>query len=190
MRVAPRRRSVRTMRPTERVTRRRVRRTLAGERLAGRVLELGGGPGVTAAALLQVFPTIELTVADSDPAEVARARQRLASTRAVAEVADANRLPHPDGSFDAVACFDMLHHAMTWEQALDEVARVLRRGGRFVGHDLTATRPNELVHRVDGRPYRLYDTGELSRELEARFTHVLVSPAWHGQVVRFRATRT
>lgn len=47
-------------------------------------------------------------------------------------VADAERLPYPDDSMDLVVGHAVLHHIPDVEQALREVLRVLRPGGRFV----------------------------------------------------------
>jgi ubiquinone/menaquinone biosynthesis C-methylase UbiE len=49
----------------------------------------------------------------------------------------------------------MLHHVIDWPAALDEVARVLRPGGVFVGYDLTNTMLARLIHQADRSPYRL-----------------------------------
>ena len=47
-------------------------------------------------------------------------------------VADAETLPYPDESFDLVIGHAVLHHIPDLEQALREVMRVLKPGGRFV----------------------------------------------------------
>jgi ubiquinone/menaquinone biosynthesis C-methylase UbiE len=57
------------------------------------------------------------------------ARQRFAETKF--EIADAERLPYADASFDAVTCaFGMLHFPRPGK-AVAEAYRVLRRGGRL-----------------------------------------------------------
>jgi ubiquinone/menaquinone biosynthesis C-methylase UbiE len=47
-------------------------------------------------------------------------------------VADAESIPYPDNSFDLVVGHAVLHHIPDVEQALREVLRVLKPGGRFV----------------------------------------------------------
>ena len=47
-------------------------------------------------------------------------------------VADAESIPYPDDSFDLVVGHAVLHHIPDLDQALREVLRVLRPGGRFV----------------------------------------------------------
>jgi ubiquinone/menaquinone biosynthesis C-methylase UbiE len=53
---------------------------------------------------------------------------------------DAKKLPFPSSAFDRVLMFDVVEHLYPWElhQALLEVRRVLKPGGRFVVH----TAPN------------------------------------------------
>ena len=46
--------------------------------------------------------------------------------------ASATALPFPDASFDVVAAFDVIEHCEPEEQALSELARVLRPGGRLL----------------------------------------------------------
>ena len=50
----------------------------------------------------------------------------------VAQVADAQRLPFGDGSFDVVAAMWMLYHVPDLDAALAEARRVLRPGGLLV----------------------------------------------------------
>jgi ubiquinone/menaquinone biosynthesis C-methylase UbiE len=47
-------------------------------------------------------------------------------------VADAERIPYDDGTFDLVVGHAVLHHIPDVEQSLREVLRVLKPGGRFV----------------------------------------------------------
>jgi ubiquinone/menaquinone biosynthesis C-methylase UbiE len=53
---------------------------------------------------------------------------------------DAKKLPFPSGSFDRVLMFDVVEHLYPWElhEALLEVRRVMKPGGRFIVH----TAPN------------------------------------------------
>jgi ubiquinone/menaquinone biosynthesis C-methylase UbiE len=53
------------------------------------------------------------------------------------EVADANALPYPDDSFDAVWAVEVLMYLPDRLRALREIHRVLRPGGRFVLSDYT-----------------------------------------------------
>ncbi len=137
-------------------------------RLEGRVLEVGAGSGAMAAGVLESHPIAEITVTDLDPKMVERASARLGGhgARGRARVADARRLPFEDGAFDAAVSFLMLHHVGGWEQALREMARVVRPGGRLFVYDLLESRLWGLAHgisRSDG--IRMVTLAELERVL-------------------------
>lgn len=138
------------------VVRRIVPWTTLGTTIRGDVLEIGGGGGGMAEALARANPDVRLTMTDIDPAMVDTARVRLVRYSNVAvRQADVTLLPFADSSYDAVVSFLMLHHVIDWENAVAEVARVLRPGGTFVGYDLTDTTIAAWIHRVDGSPHRL-----------------------------------
>ena len=160
--------------------------------LRGEVLELGSGSGAMAAALLDRYPTIRLTASDVDPAMRAAAVERLApyGDRVEVREADAISLPFDDGSFDAVVSFIMLHHVIDWEQALAEIARVLRPGGVLVGYDLVESPLSRVTHRLDRSPHRVASVAGLRTRLgELPFAATTVAPALGGLVTRFRAER-
>jgi SAM-dependent methyltransferase len=80
---------------------------------------------------------------DSAPHGLAHARARLAREALPLRVAlaDMHALPFASGRFGAVIAYHVLYHGLREEvgRALDEVARVLRTGGTFVG-SLLSTR--------------------------------------------------
>jgi SAM-dependent methyltransferase len=101
-------------------------RHLAGAR---RVLDLGCGEGQIA-RLVRAEGAPRVVGVDPSVAQIAEAGRRgggVAYARA-----SAVDLPLASGSFDAVVTCLVLEHLADLDGALDEVARVLRRGGRFV----------------------------------------------------------
>ena len=104
---------------------------LAEHHLTGarRVLDVGCGEGQVARRAARAGAA---TVVGCDPSEtqVVVARQRGGGPVYVR--ADADRLPVSDASFDAVVACLVFEHIDEVDAALAEVARVLRRGGRFV----------------------------------------------------------
>jgi SAM-dependent methyltransferase len=60
-----------------------------------------------------------------------RRRLELESLEAELLVADAERLPFPDASFDRVYSWGVLHHSPDTRRAVREAVRVLRPGGRM-----------------------------------------------------------
>jgi ubiquinone/menaquinone biosynthesis C-methylase UbiE len=152
------------------------------------VLEIGAGSGAMAAELLALYPDVRLTATDVDDEMVAAAEARLSpfGDRATARHADATALPFPDGTFDAVLSWVMLHHTVEWEKALAEVIRVLRPGGQLVGYDLLSTAPLRRLHRTDGDHLRMMHLPELRdacRDLPV--DTAVLTPSLAGLTVRF-----
>lgn len=106
-----------------------------------RVLDCGIGTGVLSLAFANITPVREVVGVDIAPAMLREAAARLfaAGIRAELRRADARRLPQPDASFDAVISAHMLEHLARPEEAVDEMARVLRPGAPLV---IVATRGN------------------------------------------------
>jgi SAM-dependent methyltransferase len=175
---------------TERVV---LPRVVGRARLSGDVLELGSGAGANAVGVLSRYPNVRLTLSDVDPkmCKVAAARVARFGDRATVVEADASQLHFADRSYDAVASFLMLHHVVEWQQAVREIARVLRPGGSFVGYDLTAGRVARAVHLADRSDHRMLRPDELRTELTTvGFTDVAVRHDLGGLLMRFSATAT
>src|SRR4051794_2093874 len=159
--------------------------------LHGDVLEIGCGSGAMAAEVLHRFPDVRLTATDYDDGMVSAAADRLASfgPRAHVQQADALALPFPDGSFDTVLSFVMLHHVINWEDALTETVRVLRPKGRLIGYDLLRDGVGKIVN---GREHdtRVMRASELRAALGGLpVDAVAVRPAFGGMVGRFTARK-
>jgi SAM-dependent methyltransferase len=90
-----------------------------------RLADIGGGTGNYALALQQ--EGWEPVVVDLSPDMLQLADQKGLSTI----VADAQRLPIPDESFDAAMLVSMLHHVADPAAAISEAQRILRVGGRL-----------------------------------------------------------
>ena len=165
---------------------------LRGWDVDGEVLEIGSGSGAMASEVLATHPGARITATDFDPDMLERGLPLLSpyGDRASVRQADATALPFPDGRFDAVVSFLMLHHVGRWETALSEAVRVLRPGGRLVGYDLLDTRASRFLHgfsRTEG--IRLVSAPELSKTLDA-LPLGGVSVAVTGRLlVRFSGTR-
>lgn len=92
--------------------------------LRGRVLEIGAGRGVNFGMLHSDVDWVGL--------EPRRGRRRQLRGDRVVIDGFAEAIPLPDASVDAVLCTTVLCSVRSQEQALAEVTRVLRSGGRFV----------------------------------------------------------
>jgi SAM-dependent methyltransferase len=96
-----------------------------------RILELGCGPATLWRANRErIDPSWSLTLSDFSPGMIEVARRELGE-RAVYVVADAQELPFPADSFDAVLANHMLYHVPDRPRAFAEIKRVLVSGGTF-----------------------------------------------------------
>lgn len=157
-----------------------------------RLLEVGCGTGTD---LLQFARGgAQVTGVDLTPRSIEIARRRFAvyDCAGTFAIGDAENLAFPDESFDVVYSFGVLHHTPDTEGAINEVHRVLRRGGRAVvmlyhrtsfyywgglmlkrgvfGGELLQARPAEIMSRyvehteTAGRPLvKAYTRGEARR---------------------------
>ena len=108
-----------------------------------RVLDVGCGEGQIA-RVLQSRTSVQSFVVGVDPTQ---GQVDVAVERSVGEQylrSGADALPFPDGSFDAVLACLVFEHIDALDEAVSEVARILRPGGRFsffLNHPLLQT-PN------------------------------------------------
>ena len=112
-----------------------------------RVLELGCGPARLWCENLERVPeSWDITLTDASAGMVAEAGAQLENAlhRFTFAVADARQLPFEDGSFDAVIANHMLYHVPNLPQALSEVRRVLKPGGRLFATTNGAEHMREL----------------------------------------------
>ena len=130
---------------------RRRSRLLAGA--AGAVLEIGGGTG---ANLSHYWNAGRVVGSEPDPFMRGRLRRKLGRARVPVEVSEsgAEDLPFKDGSFDTVVSTLVLCSVGDQGEALAEVRRVLRPGGRllFIEH----VRGEGSVARVQDRVLPLW----------------------------------
>jgi len=107
-----------------------------------RVLDLGTGTGSLAIALAKALPQAQIVGLDADPDALARAKAKaVAEANATAGAGRGEsiewiqgrveRLPFPDGAFEALTCSLLLHHLepAVKRQALSECLRVLAPAG-------------------------------------------------------------
>jgi SAM-dependent methyltransferase len=138
------------------------------------VLDLAS-PKLLAVALAR--SGVHMTSVDALPQEIAawrRLTEKQPNLRF--EVADGRALPYPDASFDHAYSISVLEHVEGDEQALRELARVLRPGGRLVitlphapeAWDEYRTHATYQEEAGAGGGYlfqRWYDTGRVDRLL-------------------------
>ncbi len=133
----------------------------------GRALDIGTGPGQIAIKLAKRLPRWKLTGVDRSHGMIAQARANLAAAddelraRVEFEVADGNRLPFPDHSFELVMCNSVLHHLAKPEKLLSEMARLATAEGAILLRDLR--RPGRLAYPLHVRWHGRNYSGEMLR---------------------------
>jgi len=141
-----------------------------------RALEIGCGQGFGMKIILEQFGAASVQGFDIDPRMIARAQKQIRryASRAEVSVGDATAIAAPDASFDVVFDFGVLHHVEIWEDAVREVARVLKPGGLFVFEEVTKQALDSWIYRA------LFKHPEQNRFVVSDFVSTLER---HGIVV-------
>jgi SAM-dependent methyltransferase len=133
-------------------------------------MELGSGTGFFLLNLMQGGVIKKGSVTDLSPGmvQVALRNAEKLGLDVDGRVADAERIPYPDNSFDLVIGHAVLHHIPDVRAAFAEVLRVLKPGGRFV---------------FAGEPTKIGDTyarklGQLTWFLTTKITKLPVLSSW------------
>ena len=149
-------------------------RRLAGGSLAGQhVLEVGCGRGVGSEVLLDRLGAERVTAFDLDDSMVELARKRLHGRPVELSVGDACAIEQPAGSVDTVVDFGIIHHVPDWQQAIAEIARVVRPGGLVLFEEIPRWLLDTWAFRtltVHPRENR-FDADEFSAELARHGLH-------------------
>lgn len=100
----------------------------------GRLLEVGCGQGEFAVWLSRQKPGFEIVGLDFSETAIKLATRRAKAERAGVKfiLGDAQALPYADDSFDIVVSCECLEHVPSPSKMAQEIARVLKPGGRFL----------------------------------------------------------
>ncbi len=129
------------------------------------MLEIGPGPGAATEWLRHRVRRLTALEMDTAAARALAGRYSGGNVRVV--VGDAAELGYPDGSFDSVGSFTMLHHVPTLalqNKILAEAFRVLRPGGVLIGSDSLAS--NDLHHFHAGDTYNPVEPASVLSRLQ------------------------
>jgi ubiquinone/menaquinone biosynthesis C-methylase UbiE len=97
-----------------------------------RILELGSGPGwLWNENRYRIPASWGITLSDFSAGMLEETQRNLAGMPLTFKVIDAQEIPYPDASFDAVIANHMLYHVPNRAAAISEVSRVLKPDGLF-----------------------------------------------------------
>ena len=154
-----------------------------------RVLDLGCGAGRHA---FEVYRRgADVVAFDLDPGELGPVAGMFGAMRAEGEAGpeagataisgDATAMPFGDGAFDRVIAAEVLEHINDDQQAMNELARVLRPGG-LAAITVPSFLPERICwalsaeyHQVPGGHVRIYTRVELA----AKLARAGLKPGWH-----------
>ncbi|MFN3726179.1 MAG: class I SAM-dependent methyltransferase [Allosphingosinicella sp.] len=149
----------------------------------GNLLETAAGTGIVTAALADALPETDIVATDLNQAMLDVAAKRISSPRVSFQAADAQSLPFPDASFDAVLCQFGVMFFPDRIGAYREARRVLRRGGTFIfnawnslesnpaskamAEAMREVFPDDPPSFIQRTPFGYHDTGQIEDDLRA-----------------------
>lgn len=138
-----------------------------------RVLDLACGSGYGSNMLLEAGAASVVGI-DISPEAIERARAQYSTSNLEYQVGNAEDLAGVQtASFDTVVSFETIEHLPHDRKYLDEVKRVLKKGGEYIV-STPDPRPGPIKQRVTGKPdnpfhVREYTLGQLVRLLNENF---------------------
>jgi ubiquinone/menaquinone biosynthesis C-methylase UbiE len=163
----------------------RFRRAVPDVPRFDRVLEIGCGTGFFLLNLVQAGIVGEAHATDIAPGmvEACIRNGRRLGVEVHGRVADAEALPYPDGSFDAVIGHAVVHHVPDLDTSFKEMLRVLRPGGRLV----LAGEPTRTGDRIAGVFKRAARAGVLAAAAVAGRERILAERGHHDHAAALEA---
>lgn len=144
---------------------------LVGDVQGRRFLDAGCGSGPLSVLLRERGAIV--TGFDSSARMIAIARKRLLPYADLRVLDLGEALPYEDGSFDDVVASLVLHYLRDWGEALSELRRVLRPGGRLI---LSVNHPLVFPMSVEGAKY--FPIAEFPMECDFGGTQATLQ-TWH-----------
>jgi ubiquinone/menaquinone biosynthesis C-methylase UbiE len=132
-------------------------------------LEIGCGAGSGIGLIYTIFGAARVDAFDLDAKMVSLARRQQINRPMNSWVGNVRFIPTRSSRYDAVFNFGVIHHVVDWRDALAEVYRVLKPGGRFYCEEILS---RYITHPVIGKlmdhPQEdRFDQSQFIRELEA-----------------------
>ena len=158
----------------------------------GSMLDVGCGEGRHIFGVMQEYPMMKCVGLDMDDDSLKKAEEGYSYFESISEVGaefikgSAYSLPFPDNTFDLVVCSEVLEHLHEYNDAVIEINRVLKPGGKFFA-SVPAFWPEKICWYLSkeyqnqpGGHLRIFDQKKLIHEIESRGFIFLSSEKFHS----------
>ena len=146
----------------------------------GSMLDVGCGEGRHIFGVMQEYPMMKCVGLDMDDDSLKKAEEGYSYFESISEVGaefikgSAYSLPFPDNTFDLIVCSEVLEHLHEYNDAVIEINRVLKPGGKFFA-SVPAFWPEKICWYLSkeyqnqpGGHLRIFDQKKLIHEIESR----------------------
>ena len=160
--------------------------------LNGSMLDVGCGEGRHIFGVMQEYPMMKCVGLDMDDDSLKKAEEGYSYFESISEVGaefikgSAYSLPFPDNTFDLIVCSEVLEHLHEYNDAVIEINRVLKPGGKFFA-SVPAFWPEKICWYLSkeyqnqpGGHLRIFDQKKLIHEIESRGFLFLSSEKFHS----------
>lgn len=149
----------------------RILRAMSATTGRSMVLEIGCGNGHGTSLIKKYYWPENIVAIDLDEKMIGLATKRNHDPAICYKVMDTAKMEFPDGYFDSIFDFAIIHHIPNWRDALRELRRVLRPGGELIIEDLSiasfSTGIGLLWKRLSDHPYEyMYTPREFTEFLK------------------------
>ena len=158
----------------------------------GSMLDVGCGEGRHIFGVMQEYPMMKCVGLDMDDDSLKKAEKGYSYFESISEVGaefikgSAYSLPFPDNTFDLIVCSEVLEHLHEYNDAVIEINRVLKPGGKFFA-SVPAFWPEKICWYLSkeyqnqpGGHLRIFDQKKLIHEIESRGFLFLSSEKFHS----------
>ena len=158
----------------------------------GSMLDVGCGEGRHIFGVMQEYPMMKCVGLDMDDDSLKKAEEGYSYFESISEVGaefikgSAYSLPFPDNTFDLIVCSEVLEHLHEYNDAVIEINRVLKSGGKFFA-SVPAFWPEKICWYLSkeyqnqpGGHLRIFDQKKLIHEIENHGFIFLSSEKFHS----------
>ena len=158
----------------------------------GLMLDVGCGEGRHIFGIMQDYPNMKCVGLDMDEESLTKAEEGYEYFKTISNTetdflkGSAYELPFEDNTFDLIVCSEVLEHLHEYNDAIKEIHRVLKSGGKFYA-SVPASWPEKICWRLSkdyqnqpGGHLRIFNQGNLVSEIENLGFKFLSSEKFHS----------